>query len=57
MLHSENSRQTQQKRILNSLKIAKPEHEEQRIKMRNFEKLHIKNKHQHKDQNSIEFDF
>ena len=29
MPHSENSRQTQQKRILNSLKIAKPEHEEQ----------------------------
>ena len=25
--------------------------------MRNLEKLHIKNKHQHQDQNSMEYDF
>ena len=29
MPHSENSRQTQPKRTLNSLRIAEPEHEEQ----------------------------
>ena len=29
MLHSENSGQTQQKRILNSIKVAEPEHKEQ----------------------------
>ena len=28
-----------------------------RSKTRNFKKLHIKNKHQHKNQNSVEYDF